>query len=618
MPARVLLVLAGVCAAWAAWLTVAGGIDVDISALRIRSNDPVRPLLLAALAFAGYATLAKDFSLTDRWAAWLDRAGHGRIALLISCGVTVIAICYSATTGIVSDSYGYVSQADLWARGDLFIPEPHIAQAPWPEAERTFAPLGYRPVHSDGTWAYVPIYSAGLPLFMAAAKLVGGREFMFWIVPAFGGLLSWTTYAIGRRCGSTRAGLIACWLVATSPPVFSMMLQPMSDVPVAAAWATAIFFALGRTRRDAAFCGLASAVAILIRPNLAAVAAVLGVWFMLRRDEIGGPVNWRARIRHALVFAGCAAPGIVATAALYQFLFGSPTTSGYGDVSWMFSGQHVLPNIRNYFTWFLESHSRVTVVGIVALLLPTRWIWPWVRERSALLMVLACLATIVVQYLFYLEFDAGQFLRFMLTCWPFIMLGVATMALLVWRSYGPVASFAAAVVIVALGVQGIQHLRTTGAFRLWHSQRRPVEFARIVTRETPASTVFYTVSQSGTLRYYAGRTTLYTDSLAPDWLDRSVAWFQSRGITAYLAVEDPEIKTFQKRFAGQAIADTLDARLVLVYGREEPYRLYDLTRLSQSAPLQIEVGDLRPLRSAPPDPGAFEPQLGAATQRASR
>jgi hypothetical protein len=165
------------------------------SALRIRSNDPVRPLLLAALAFAGYATLAKDFSLTDRWAAWLDRAGHGRIALLISCSVTIIAICYSATTGIVSDSYGYVSQADLWARGDLFIPEPHIAQAPWPEAERTFAPLGYRPVHSDGTWAYVPIYSAGLPLFMAAAKLVRGREFMFWIVPAFGSLLSWTTYA---------------------------------------------------------------------------------------------------------------------------------------------------------------------------------------------------------------------------------------------------------------------------------------------------------------------------------------------------------------------------------------------------------------------------------------
>jgi len=97
-----------------------------------------------------------------------------------------------------------------------------------------------------------------------------------------------------------------------------------------------------------------------------------------------------------------------------------------------------------------------------------------------------------------------------------------------------------------------------------------------------------------------------------------VAWFQSRGITAYLAVEDPEIKTFKKRFAGQAIADTLDARLVLVYGREEPYRLYDLTRLSQTAPLQVEVGDLRALRSAPPDPGAFEPQLGAVTQRASR
>lgn len=616
--ARVLLVLAGVCAAWAAWLTVAGGIDVHIASLRIRSNDPVRPLLLAALAFAAYATLTKDFSLQKRWAAWLDRAGHGRIALLISCGVTVLAICYSATTGIVSDSYGYVSQADLWARGNLFIPEPHVAGAPWPEAEQTFAPLGYRAVHADGSWAYVPIYSAGLPLFMAAARLVGGRELMFWIVPVFGGLLSLTTYAIGRRCGSTRAGLIACWLVATSPPVFSMMLQPMSDVPVAAAWVIAIFFALGRTPRDAACSGLASAVAILIRPNLAAVAVVLGVWWLLRRNEMGEGTNWRARVRHALVFAACAAPGVAATAALYQMLFGSPATSGYGHVSEMFSRQHVLPNIRHYFTWFLESQSRVTLVGIVALLLPIRALWPWVRERSALVMVLACLATIVVQYLLYLEFDAGQYVRFMLTCWPFIMLGVAAMALLVWRASRPIVSFAAAVVIIALGVQGVQHSRTTGAFRLWHNQRRPVEFARIVARETPASSVFYTVSQSGTLRYYAGRTTLYTDSLSPEWLDRSIAWLQSRGIAAYLAVEDSEIATFKKRFAGQTIAGTLDARLVLVYGREEPYRLYDLTRVPQAAPRQVEVGDLRALRSATPDPGAFEPQLGAVTPRASR
>ena len=618
MFARALLILAAATAAWAAWLTIAGGIDVHLAEWRFRSNDPIRPLILAALAFAGYITLTKNFALEQRWAAWLDRAGHGRLALLIAGGVAVLGISYSATTGIVADSYGYVSQADLWVRGNLFIPQPFVAQAPWPHPEQTFAPLGYRPVQSGESWAFVPLYSAGLPLLMALAQMIGGRELMFWIVPAFGGLLSWMTFAIGRRMGSTRAGLVACWLVATSPPVFGMMLQPMSDVPVAAMWVTAIFFALGRTSRDAVLSGLSAALAILIRPNLVAVAGVLAFWWLLRREETGERADWTGRVRRVLMFAAGAAPGAIATALLYQRLYGSPTTSGYGDVTWMFSTSHVLPNIGLYFGWFIDSHSRLVLLGVVALLLPMRPLWPWVRERSALVMAVACLATIVVQYLLYLEFDAVQYLRFLLTCWPFIMLGVATFALLVWRAARPLASFAAAALVIALGVQGIQHSRTSRAFSLWHSQRRPVEFARLLAHETPPASVFYTVSHSGTLRYYGGRTTLFTDLLAPDWLDRSVAWFQARGITAYLVVEPSELETFKRRFAGQSITGTLDERLVLVYGREEPYRLYDLTRLAAAAPRMSEDGDLRLLRSAPPHPRAFDPQLSEVIQPAAR
>ena len=146
---------------------------------------------------------------------------------LISCGVTVLAICYSATTGIVSDSYGYVSQADLWVRQSVHSRAVRRA-GPMARASDDVCALGYRPAGA-GTWAYVPIYSAGLPVFMAAARIIGGREFMFWTVPAFGGLLSWMTYAIGRRLGSTRAGLVACWLGQRARR-YSMMLQPMSDV----------------------------------------------------------------------------------------------------------------------------------------------------------------------------------------------------------------------------------------------------------------------------------------------------------------------------------------------------------------------------------------------------
>ena len=41
-----------------------------------------------------------------------------------------------------------------------------------------------------------------------------------------------------------------------------------------------------------------------------------------------------------------------------------------------------------------------------------------------------------------------------------------------------------------------------------------------------------------------------------------------------------------------------------------PYYVYDLTGAAPATPRFVEVGDMHPLRSAPPDPAAFDPQLG--------
>ena len=43
-----------------------------------------------------------------------------------------------------SDEYGYVSQAELWLNGDLRIDQRFARQAPWRDADWSFAPLGYR------------------------------------------------------------------------------------------------------------------------------------------------------------------------------------------------------------------------------------------------------------------------------------------------------------------------------------------------------------------------------------------------------------------------------------------------------------------------------------------
>lgn len=154
-------------------------------------------------------------------------------------------------------------------------PLPWVAQAPWPQKEWTFSPLGYRPVERSGEWASVPIYSPGLPLLMAAAKLVGGQCAQFALVPLFGGVAVLATYGLGRRLGSSLAGLIAAWFVATSPVVLGMVMEPLTDVPVMAMWALAFYFLFGDGVLSAFAAGPLAALAILIRPNLFALAGIM-------------------------------------------------------------------------------------------------------------------------------------------------------------------------------------------------------------------------------------------------------------------------------------------------------------------------------------------------------
>ena len=67
------------------------------------------------------------------------------LALLIAAAVVAAGVHWNSNTAGGSDSYGYVSQADLWLKGDLTVEQPWVASIPWPDAGRSFAPLGYMP-----------------------------------------------------------------------------------------------------------------------------------------------------------------------------------------------------------------------------------------------------------------------------------------------------------------------------------------------------------------------------------------------------------------------------------------------------------------------------------------
>ena len=606
---RLALIVSAISLIWAAWLTFAGGVNFQIAGHNVTSNEPMRPILLAVIALFGYVAASGVRRVRDEWGARLERAGDARIAAVIALSVFAAGIAYADASAVNADNYGYVSQAELWLRRTLTIPQPWMSEPPWPDAQWTFAPLGYRPAQIAGGWGLVPVYSPGLPMLMAAAKLVGGQELLYWVVPASGALLVWMTLGIGRRLGSSRAGLIAAWLVATSPAFLLMLMHPMTDVPIAAAWATVWYFALGTGGREAALAGLAASVAILIRPNLAPLAGVLGLWFMIRAQASNGQSpTWRHRLTCVVSYASGVMPGLLMTAVIYQRWYGTPFSSGYGDVGTIFDLQRVVVNARNYFGWYLESQGPLAIIGILALVLPVRQVWPWVVDRRFFIVIWAFLGFVILQFLAYLVFDGWWFLRFFLVCWPFLMLGTAAAAVGLLRQARPALSLVVAVVIVVSGVSSIRQSAKRNIFITWRDARLSVDAARAVAEATPVGSVIYTLNHSGSLRFYGGRMTLRPDLLAPEWLDRSVEWFRTRGAQAYLMIEAGFVPQFKREHVGQTVAEDLDKRLVLNYG--DLFHLYDLSSTPQAAPRKMMPADLHALRSREPVSDAFEPRLG--------
>jgi hypothetical protein len=285
--------------------------------------------------------------------------GRGRGSFAVGCAVLlalislVVGLRWGARAVGGADSYGYVSQADLWLEGRLVEPAPWIAQVPWPSAQLSFSRLGW--VHRGREPIIVPQYAPGLPLVMAGAKAVAGHCAVFWIGPAAGAVIIFLTFQLGRRLVSSGAGLAAAWLVATSPAFVLAMLQPMSDVPVSAAWLMAYSALILRSTTGAALAGLSAAVAILIRPNLVPLMVPAAIWLLADRWQ-SATLSPRPQLLRAAVFAACALPGIVAVAVINALRYGSPFRSGYGPASLLYDWSHMVPNADRYVRWLVDAN----------------------------------------------------------------------------------------------------------------------------------------------------------------------------------------------------------------------------------------------------------------------
>jgi hypothetical protein len=183
---------------------MAGGFAFTFLGRRLSSSDALRPLIVAVIAAAIYAAASGAARVRADLDALHRRLTPTIVAAALTGGVLVVGIANNSWSVGASDSYSYVSQADLWLRGNLKVPVPIADAAPWPNALSTFTPFGYSPV-PDAT-AIAPMTGPGLPLLMAAFKRVAGHPAAFLVAPLAGALLVWTTFFIGRRLGSDGIG----------------------------------------------------------------------------------------------------------------------------------------------------------------------------------------------------------------------------------------------------------------------------------------------------------------------------------------------------------------------------------------------------------------------------
>jgi hypothetical protein len=523
--------------AWAAVIWITGGLTFTIAGMRLSATTAWRPVAIGAVLGVLAMWLAGPRSPGTAAAGIAAHFTPLRCAVALAVMTAAAGLAGNSWTASGPDPFAYVSQAALWRTGRLDLPVPLAADVPWPDAVSTFTPFGYRPAPHDAP-ALVPITAPGVPMIMAALQKIAGHWAAFLVTPLAGGALVLVTYGIGRRVRSPATGLMAAWLVATSPALLYNLMWPMADVPAALCSGLMIWFLLSSSAAGVAGAGIAAALGTLVRPNFIVIAIGGLLWVALAERE------WRSRISRMAVFAVMLFPAVAAMLWLNARWFGSPVASGYGSTGSLFSLARVATNAAHYGRWLAET-SPLALLGLGALAVPFSRVWPAGR-RTAWLFAISIVSAGGV-YLLYQTFTEWWYLRFLLPAWPALFVSAAVLLDAMSARRRRLSIAAAAVVIVA-GVYGVSLARARGVFTLGEGERRYVTIARIVDRHTEPTAVIVTCQHSGTVLYYAGRDTVRFDLLDQAWLDSAVTWLAQHGRHPYILIEDWEQPIFEARF----------------------------------------------------------------------
>jgi len=418
---------------------------------------------------------------------------------------------------------------------------------------------------------------------MAFVERIAGDCGPYYVVPVLGGLCVWFCYLLGRRAASPIVGACAAALLACSPPFLFQLMAPMSDVPAAAFWTAALYLALREPDGAPAAAGVCAASAVIIRPNLAPLAAVMLAFLAwTHRDEPGRA--WR----RAAWFAAPVVPVLVAIATINWRLYGSPARSGYGDLSTAYEVGHIAANARRYAVWLMETHTPLIGLSAIGLLAPlmTR---STILERRASLLFLGFALVTAVSYLTYAVFDEWLYLRFFLPVLPLLL--VAMTAPLLW-ALGHLPAAVRVLAFVALATFLVSHeLRfaiDAGLTKLGPAERGYVAVARFIEAATPPNAVFLSLQHAGSVRHYSGRLTVRFDRVSVD-LDTALNSLERAGWRPFILLEDWEEPQFKGQFGGSSPAGRLAWRPYARLDAPRGVNIYDPKQLDDAASHEMAV-----------------------------
>ena len=397
---------------------------------------------------------------------------------------------------------------------------------------------------------------------MAAIKTVAGDDAVYLVTPLLGGLVIWLMFVFGSSVADRRTGCTAAVLFAFTPLFVFHALIPMSDVPATAWWLLAWVFALAMGQWAPFWSGIASSAAILTRPNIAPLALVLAAFIVSRSG-----------VRHAMMYVAGVLPSTFFIAALNQYLYGSPVSSGHGPLDTLFDVRYLTTNLKQFWTWLIDLHTPAVLVGVLAFATGrVKRAW-WMLAFSMAL--LAC-------YLFYLPLDNWTFLRFLLPALPLLVIFDASVGVsLIERMPLALRGAAAFALCTLVPFWFVTKTHSLGIFEVSAGARRYATVGDAVGRRVPSDAVIISMNHSGSLRLYGDRASIRWDLIDPDRLDDVIADVRTHGHTPYFLLEDWEETRVRDRFGRFGTFGKLDwppAAEYLGHGRACLYAVDDRQR----------------------------------------